>query len=117
AIIVTSIPIFTAAFSALLGVERLQGRRLAGIAVAMAGVLTLFGPSALGGGQLVGNLCIVVNCACYALFLVLSHPLREEMDSITMSAWVFFLGFLMMLPLGLMESRLMLWQYVSVSAW
>jgi drug/metabolite transporter (DMT)-like permease len=116
-IIVTSIPIFTAVFSSLLGVEKLHKRRLAGIGVALLGVLTLIGSSSLHGRQLLGDICIVVNCASYGLFIVLLHPLRAELDSTVTSAWVFGLGLLYMLPFGAVEALRAPWASIPGPDW
>jgi drug/metabolite transporter (DMT)-like permease len=81
AILMPSIPVFTAGAAALLGVERLTGRKLAGLAAAVAGAVVLLDPRhlALGGRATLGNLLILANCCCYAFFLVLQRPLLARL--------------------------------------
>jgi len=94
AILMPSIPVFTAAAGAILGVERVRGRRLAGIAFAAAGAVVLLDPTRLetGGRASIGNLLILTNCLCYAFFLVLQRPLFARVPWRTLIAWSFLFG-------------------------
>ena len=94
AILMPSIPVFTAAAGALLGVERVGGARLAGILLAAAGALALLDPARLetSGRATVGNLLVLCNCLCYAFFLVLQRPLLERLPWRTVIAWSFLFG-------------------------
>ncbi len=89
-----SIPVFTAAAAALLGVERVAGRRLVGIPLAAAGALVLLDPARLETSPraTLGNLLILANCLCYALFLVLQRPLLARLPWRTLIAWCFLFG-------------------------
>jgi len=102
AILMPSIPVFTAAAAALLGVERVAGRRLAGIAAAAAGALVLLDPTRLETSRqaTVGNLLILGNCLCYAFFLVLQRPLFARIPWRTLIAWSFLFGSLGTLPVA-----------------
>lgn len=99
-VLVTSIPVFTAALSALLGREKLIGRKWLGIGVSMSGALSLVLISALasgkdlsiGAGQALGNLLIVSNSLSYSLYLVLSKDLLVRYQALTVSGWMFFFG-------------------------
>jgi drug/metabolite transporter (DMT)-like permease len=93
-ILMPSIPIFALAFAAALGIERLDRRRLAGVALAVAGALVLLGPSgvAVGGRSALGNLLILGNCAAYAAYLVLQRPLLFRLPPLTVVAWTFVFG-------------------------
>lgn len=94
AILMPSIPVFTAAAGALLAIERVSGARLAGILVAAAGALVLLDPARLetGGRATLGNLLVLGNCLCYAFFLVLQRPLLERLPWRTVIAWCFLFG-------------------------
>ena len=122
AILVTSIPIFTAAFAVMLGVESLTGRRIAGGALALTGVLILLGAglpnlSAAAGTSFTGNLMVVANSVSYGLYLVLARSMTARMDALTMTAWVFTFGCLGTLPFGLWEVLALDLKSVSSAAW
>jgi drug/metabolite transporter (DMT)-like permease len=94
AILMPSLPVFAAAAAALLGIERLAPRRLAGILLSVSGALVLVNPLrfATDRGMAIGNLLILVNCLCYALFLVLQRPLLQRLPWRTVLAWSFLFG-------------------------
>jgi drug/metabolite transporter (DMT)-like permease len=93
-ILMPSIPVFALAFAAALGIERLDRRRLVGVALAVAGALVLLGPKGIsaGGGSALGNLLILGNCAAYAAYLVLQRPLLFRLPPLTVVAWAFLFG-------------------------
>jgi len=94
AILQPSVPVFAVAAAAVLGIERIGPRRLLGIALAVAGALVLVNPLRLSahGPAVVGNLLILVNSLCYALFLVLQRPLLARISWRTLIAWSFVFG-------------------------
>ncbi|HYU36136.1 MAG TPA: DMT family transporter [Thermoanaerobaculia bacterium] len=93
-ILMPSLPVFAAAAAALLGIERLAPRRLAGTLLSVAGALVLVNPLrfATDRGMAIGNLMILANCLCYALYLVLQRPLLERIAWRTLTAWAFLFG-------------------------
>jgi drug/metabolite transporter (DMT)-like permease len=94
AILMPSIPVFTAGAALVLGVERVRGHRLTGIALAAAGALVLLDPTRLETSRhaTVGNLLILGNCLCYSFFLVLLRPLFARIPWRTLIAWSFLFG-------------------------
>jgi drug/metabolite transporter (DMT)-like permease len=93
-IIQPSIPVFTAAIAALLGVERLSRRQGAGIAVAVLGALVMLNPLRfhLGSQVLLGNLLLLLNSVAFAGYLVLQRPVLRRIPPLTVTAWVFLFG-------------------------
>ena len=93
-ILMTSLPVFAAATAVLLRIERLAPRRLAGILLSVAGALVLVNPFRFSAdrGMAVGNLMILGNALCYALFLVLQRPLLQRIPWRTLIAWSFLFG-------------------------
>ena len=93
-ILMPSIPVFTVAIGALLGVERLRGARLAGVLVAAVGALVLLDPARLDlhGGAALGDLLVLSNCLSFSLFLVLQRPLHARIPWRTLIAWRFLFG-------------------------
>lgn len=94
AILQPSLPVFAVAAAAALGVERIGPRRLFGIALSVTGSLVLVNPLRLSSNGLavLGNFLILLNCLCYALFLVLQRPLLERIPWRTLIAWSFVFG-------------------------
>jgi drug/metabolite transporter (DMT)-like permease len=94
AILMPSIPVFTAAAGALLGIERLTLARVGGIALTTLGALVLLDPTRLdtSGRATIGNLLILGNCLCYSFFLVLQRPLFARVPWRTLIAWSFLFG-------------------------
>ncbi|HEX6885046.1 MAG TPA: DMT family transporter [Planctomycetota bacterium] len=92
-LLVVQIPVITYAVACLARVERAQPARLLGIGVALLGAgLIVFeraGPAA-GGGNTLGNVLIVANCTCYAVYLVLARGLLQRFPTLVVIAWVFW---------------------------
>lgn len=93
-ILMPSIPVFAVGLSVLFGLERLSGRRLAGIALAVAGALVMLDVTrfSVGGGELLGNGLILTNCLSYAAYLVLQKPMLRRLPPLTVVAWAFLFG-------------------------
>jgi len=93
-ILMPSIPVFTVAAAAALGVDRLTLRRTLAVLCAVGGAIVLLGPGGanLAGGTTLGNALILANCLSFALFLVLQRPLLEELPPLTVVAWAFLFG-------------------------
>ncbi|HEY4249666.1 MAG TPA: DMT family transporter [Roseomonas sp.] len=81
----TALPLLTYALSVALGREAPSRRRLAGIALAMAGVA--LGLSArLGGGGILGDLVMVAAAAAGAVYNVLSKPMIRRVGALPFTA-------------------------------
>jgi len=101
-ILMSLIPVFAAGVGALFGVERVGGRRFAGILIAVAGAVVLLDPASfsLSEGTTVGNLLVLTNCFCYACFLVAQRPLLRRLPWRTVIAGAFVFGTLGVVPLA-----------------
>lgn len=104
-LVITTIPVFTYAIAVLLGREQLGPRRAIGIALGVGGVvyLTLNNATLGDHAHVVGDLLILGNAISYAAFLVLAKPLIEKYDALSLITWVFLIGTLVFVPLGLMQ--------------
>jgi drug/metabolite transporter (DMT)-like permease len=121
AILITTIPIFTLAGTLMLKTETASTRNLIGIAIAAAGALLLLVPRgsvAHGGSERVlGDILIIINCASYAFYLVLSKSLMHRFSASRVIAQIFSIGTILMFPFclpGLMRTR---WESIPLSAW
>lgn len=101
-LVITSIPVFTYAIAVLAKKEQLGPRRAIGILLAMLGVIYL----ALEGyrqdkAHLIGDLLVLANALSFSAFLVYSKPLNEKYDALSLTTWVFVLGAVVFIPVGL----------------
>ncbi len=119
AILMPSIPVFTAGAALALGFERPSRRRLLGIALAAAGALVLLDPTRLetSGRAPLGNLLILGNCLAYSIFLVLLRPLFARIPWRTLIAWSFLFGSLGTLAFASPAMIRAPWSALSPSVW
>lgn len=88
------VPVFTFAAAVAVGQERFQWSRALGVVVALAGVLPLVlgSGTSLFGGHAAGNALMAANGLCYALYLVLSKPLRARYPALVVLGWSYVLA-------------------------
>ena len=100
AILITTIPVFTAAGAIVAGREAASVRRIGGIALAALGALLVVGGESLAGTwrSVLGALLIVVNCLSYASYLVISKPAMARLSSRRVVAHMFKVGTFVLLP-------------------
>lgn len=101
-IIQVAIPVFTSAIAAFFGVERIGGRKLAGVALAVAGALVMLDVTRLqlGASTALGDLLVIGNALSYAIYMVLQRPLLERLPPITVTAWAYVFGGIPILLIG-----------------
>jgi drug/metabolite transporter (DMT)-like permease len=87
--------------------ERLNATKLAGIAIAVAGVLVVMGPrTVLGfelGGSLTGDLLVLASIVMWACFTVLGKRTTDRLGPLTVTAAVTLIGAAWMAPVGRWE--------------
>ena len=112
AIIMTSNPVLVIIMSAVILHEKLNVRKVIGIALGLIGASALI----LNGGSLNGNTdfllantFVFVNAISYGLYLVLVKPLMQKYHPITVMFYVFSFGFLYVLPFGYSELLAVEW--------
>jgi drug/metabolite transporter (DMT)-like permease len=98
----TTIPVFTLFVSIVVGYDRLSLKRLTGIALAAGGVIYLVNPARadLTAQTTIGNLLIVCNSLLYAAYIVVSKDLFERYGALNVITWIFVLGSLVTIPVG-----------------
>lgn len=94
AILMPSIPVFAVALGAVARIERIGPRRLAGVALSVAGALAVLDPRrlTLGNEAAIGNLLVLLNCLSFAGFLVAQRPILARLPWRTVIAWSFLFG-------------------------
>jgi drug/metabolite transporter (DMT)-like permease len=114
-----TVPLFTLAVASLTGGTLPSLRRLAGIPVALAGVLLLIDlrGASFRGGLLAGNLLVLANCAAYALFLVRAREILSRRSAIAVVAACFRYGALPILLVAAPDLVSFRPGRLSVEAW
>lgn len=87
--------------------EKLNVRKLLGIAIAVVGVVMVMGPAKLAGfelaGNLVGDLLVFVSIVMWGCFTVFGKKVTDFLGALTVSASVTVIGAAWMTPVGLLE--------------
>jgi len=101
-IIMTLTPVAVLVFSLFILKEPITRNKLLGIAIGGIGAITLivYGSTAVGTSSFLGNLYIFLNACIYGLFLVLAKDLMKKYHALTVTSWMFLIGFLFVLPFG-----------------
>jgi drug/metabolite transporter (DMT)-like permease len=99
ALLSVTIPIFTAGLAVLLRQERASARLVAGLAIAVCGVLWLTGVTHVDEGAVL----VALNSLCYATYLVLAGPMIRRLGAFTVVTWIFLWGAIAFAPFGLPE--------------
>lgn len=115
----TTIPVYALAVSILLRYERGSLKTLAGIVVSAAGVIYLVNPAHadLTAGTTAGNLLILSNSFIYAIYIVISKDLFQRYGALNVVTWIFLVGAVMTVPLGIYSLQNEDLAAVGVTVW
>ncbi len=118
-LIMVAAPILVLVFSAALLGERITWGKAAGITMGAIGatVLLFQGASGDAGATLEGDLFILVNAASFALYLVMVKPLMRAYTAVTVMAWTFAIGSVLVLPFGAGELAQVPWSGLDGATW
>ncbi|MHB1260398.1 MAG: DMT family transporter [Thermoplasmatota archaeon] len=101
-LVITTIPVFTYGLAVLMGKEKMGPKRALGIGIALAGVVYLIGSSyQVSPRGALGDFLVMLNCLCYSAFLVLARPMTQKYDALSLTTWMFVVGAIVFVPLGL----------------
>jgi drug/metabolite transporter (DMT)-like permease len=97
AVLMITSPVFVLLAAWILGGERINLRKSVGIALSFVGAAGLIMASAsdgmqISGASLGGDLKITLNAALYGVYLVTVRPLLQKYQTITVMTWVFVVG-------------------------
>jgi drug/metabolite transporter (DMT)-like permease len=103
ALLAVTIPIFALIISVFLKTERLRKIKIIGILIALFGVLLLIDPrkASFSSETTLGDFMIIINSFCYGIYVVTSKETILKYGAIKSTAWIFFFGSLICVPLGL----------------
>jgi len=120
-LIMITVPILVLLMAAMLINERITRHKLLGILLGSAGAAYIVVSSYSGGGgaasNWLGDLCVFINAASYALYLVLVKPLMRVYHPFTVVKWVFFFGWFFIMPFGYQEFTQIQWDTFSTGIW
>lgn len=121
AILMTSNPIMVMGIAALMIGEKVTPLKITGIVMGAAGAVILIlasrGKADLSGDALLGNIFIVINALCFAIYMVISKPLMKKYRPITVIKWVFTFGLGFVLPFGISDIQEVGWADMPSGIW
>lgn len=93
-LVLTSGPLFTLLILALMGVERLRPRQVAGTLAAFAGIVLFLSDKFAAGFSRagVGDLVLLCAAALFSLYTVISRPLAARYGPLPVLAWTLAIG-------------------------
>ena len=119
AAIMTTSPLFVFLAALLIYRQSFTPVKVLGLMMAFAGAAGLSlkgGRLDLGSGTTLGDLMVMINAASYGTYLVVVGPLMRRYRVMTVVAWVFGLGALVNVPLGLPYLMAVPWAAVSAGS-
>jgi drug/metabolite transporter (DMT)-like permease len=120
ALIMAAVPVQTAVFSHLRGLERLRGRDMAGLALSTAGIVTIVLGSGTGvtlGGSVLGDLLVFGSTTCWSLYIIGTKPLADKYGALTATAYTMGFGAIPLVLLSIPSLAAQEWGAVSGAAW
>ena len=115
-ILICITPVFVLLLSAAAQHERITGKKLAALALAVSGILVLQGRSLFGSpGSVLGDLFVVLAALTFAFFTVAGKSVRSEFDSLTIITFAYTGSAVLLSPVTVWLS--MEFDYSRVSVW
>jgi drug/metabolite transporter (DMT)-like permease len=117
AVIMVSTPMIVLTLSAIILKERMKKRMIFGIILGLIGTafLILYGKS-IGSATnaSLGNFLVLVNAISYGFYLIIVKKLMDKYNAFTFVKWIYLFGFIMVLPFGWSEFRVVEWALVPI---
>ena len=105
ALMMVCTPILVLLISTTAHRESLSWKKTFGVIMGLCGALSLLIKNGrldlFNGATALGDLCVLLNAASWGLYLVLVKPLMQRYHTVHVIRWVFFYGFLLVIPFGL----------------
>ncbi|MCL4783718.1 MAG: DMT family transporter [Bryobacterales bacterium] len=99
-LIISTTPISVLLLARLMKQERLTGRKILGMLVALSGVVLIqLTPEKSSGAHWLGDLFAMCGSLAFAAFTVFGKQITKRHNSITINAFAYFAGAIVMLPL------------------
>jgi drug/metabolite transporter (DMT)-like permease len=116
-VIMVTTPMIVLVLSAIILKERMRKRMVLGIILGLIGTafLILYGKSiGTATNASLGNLLVLVNAISYGFYLIIVKKLMDKYNAFTFVKWIYFFGFLMVLPFGWSQFDGVNWAFVPV---
>lgn len=118
AIIMVSNPIAVMLFTIIVLKEKITALKITGLAFGVIGALILLlfkahGSFAIGSDTITGDLMTLVNSLSWAMFVVMAKPMMQKYQTVTVMKWIFLIGFLYVLPIGMPDLLKVKWHELS----
>lgn len=121
AVTMTSAPIIIFILALIFHREKKSTLRIFGVALGAIGaiILAVYGREFETGNPklALGNLFVFINAVSYAIYLTLVKPLMSQYHFLTITKWIFTVGFIAVLPFGFDEVLLVEWTEISNTIW
>lgn len=113
------VPVFVMILSAFMIHEKITWVKIVGLILGATGAVLLLIDSSKNqiSESHIGDVMVLLNAACYAVFLVLVKPLSEKYNPFTVMKWVFLFGTIMALPFGYNQLMQISWSTMPSFAW
>lgn len=108
-------PILVLIISAVYLKEKLNLHKIIGISIGAAGAAILIlsnGGIHFNKSTLIGDLFVLINAASYATYLVIISPLFKKYHPVTITKWIFTIGFFYVLPFGWGQFNVIEWSNI-----
>ncbi len=102
-LIMMSTPLLITIIALFVLKERLKAQKALGLLMGISGAFLLMSAGkeiTMTGNSAMGDFFVFLNAASYAIYLVMIKPLMQRYRPIIVIRWVFFFGFLFVLPFG-----------------
>src|SRR6476620_2226984 len=120
AVLMVTTPMIVLILSAIIMKERMENRKIIGILLGLAGTITLilYGKSMVNApNETLGNLLVFVNAVSYGFYLIIVKKLMDKYKALSFVKWIYFFGFLMVIPFGWHEFQAVDWVTVPMDAY
>jgi drug/metabolite transporter (DMT)-like permease len=120
AVLMVTTPMIVLVLSAFIMKERMENKKVIGILLGLAGTITLilYGKSMVNAPNAsLGNFLVFVNAMSYGFYLIIVKKLMDKYNAFSFVKWIYFFGFLMVIPFGWNEFQAVEWAVVPTSAY
>lgn len=111
-------PVFVVIFSAIGGRKKVKPTVILGILISFvgAGFLINAGSFSLSGGNITGDLLVMLNATSFAFYLYYVARLLKKYKAITVTSYIFMIGFWFVLPVSLSDFLAVEWTSLPSTA-
>ena len=119
ALIIAIGPVNILLLAVLFGLEHFTINKVAGVALAFTGVVLLAAGRGFGSGNptLRGDVLTLCGSLCFASYAIIAKHITPRFDTVTLTAWPFYFGALVLSPLAVRQILRTDWSRVGWLGW